>query len=120
MRRTEQQVGGADDIDIRRRKGKRCEELQSPAQAENGQWFLHNDAPRQFRTNISDLICKHLIDSCQRQQRLGTSHFCFLRENVVEGTDALLYWTGCIRIAAEVEFKFQGLKDTHSESTWYT
>lgn len=38
----------------------------------------------------------------------------------MEGTDALLDWTGCIKIDAEVEFKFQGLKNTHFESTWHT
>lgn len=29
--------------------------------AESGQWFLHNNALRQFRTSISDWICKHWL-----------------------------------------------------------
>lgn len=35
-------------------------ELQAPVWAWMSQWFLHNHAPRQFRTSISELICKHL------------------------------------------------------------
>lgn len=38
-----------------------------------------------LRTNISELVCKHQV--WPEAQRLGTSHFHFLRENLVEGTD---------------------------------
>lgn len=53
------------------------------------------------------------IGSCQRWQRLGTSHFSLLRENLVEGTEI----RGCVirlvkfqEISAEIQFKFHGLK----------
>lgn len=49
------------------------------------------------------------IESCRRQQRLGTSHFHFLRENLVEGTDTQC----CIRLV-----KFQEISAERSSSSF--
>lgn len=51
------------------------------------------------------------IESCQRQQRLGASHFCVLREHSGRGRCSVESGRSD-RDSAEIQFKFRGSKDT--------
>lgn len=108
-------TGGSEGI--QRRKRQTTRELQSPAGAVDVSVvpftiMLQGNLEPVFQSWFVN------IESCQRQQRLGASHFCFLRENIVEGADALWNRAGQIEILLRFSSSFgRGSKDTRFGNT---
>lgn len=118
-------TGGSEGI--QGRKGQTTGELQSPAGAVNvcGSFTI------MLQGNLEPVFQSWFvnIESCQRQQRLGASHFCFLRENIVEGADALWNRAGQMEILLRFSSSFGARRihalETHSKSSfvnpfWFT
>lgn len=71
-------------------KGKPPESCSLQLELWMSQWFLHNHAPRQFRTSISELICKHWV--LPEAAEAGRFTFLLSRREHSGGADAL--WKG--------------------------
>lgn len=111
-RQNSEGTGGSEGI--QGRKGQTTGELVSSWSCEC-LWFLHNHAPRQFRTSISELVCKHWV----LPEAAEAGRFTFLfsqREHSGRGRCSVESGRSD-GDSAEIQFKFRGSKDTRFGNT---